>query len=279
MTTHICVPPSPLSSVVEFFWFDERDAHPLHATERVLPTGTGVLIINFHEEAIRLFDGPNNDQIRSFRNAIVCGPRSEVLSIDMTIPVSMLGVHFKAGGAFPFFTPPANELVNTHASLDALWGKDARIVREQLLAAPTVDEKFRVLEKALLRKACRPIYSRPAVAYAIQEFNNGSQTVSNITEKIDFTRQWFRRIFQEEVGLSPKVYYRVQRFQQALRLIVRGQDIDWVSIALTCGYFDQAHFIHDFQAFTGFSPTAYISHLEKQVSESSSDHDERVDHQ
>lgn len=277
MSTYIYIPHPPLSSVIECFWFEERDTHRLSPIEPVLPTGSSVLIINFHEQAIRVYDGPQPGQVQTFRDAIVCGPRSAALSIDMSIPVSLLGVRFKPGGSFPFFTPPANELVNIHASLDVLWGKDAGLVREQLLAASTIDEKFRVLEKALLRKARRPITPRPAITYAIHEFNHGSQTISSITEQIGFSPQWFRRIFREEVGLSPKVYYRVQRFQQSLRLIAPGKDIDWASIALTCGYFDQAHFIHDFQAFTGFSPTAYVSRLEQQVIVSPSDDNQRAD--
>ena len=63
--------------------------------------------------------------------------------------------------------------------------------------------------------------------------------------------------FKLEVGMTPKRYCRIRRFQHALRLANRGCRIEWTDVALDCGYFDQAHFIHDFQRFAGLTPTAY----------------------
>jgi len=60
------------------------------------------------------------------------------------------------------------------------------------------------------------------------------------------------------VGLTPKLYCRVQRFQQVLRLLDTGRPFDWANVALACGYYDQAHFIRDFRAFSGLSPTTYL---------------------
>ena len=273
MTFRTYVPQSSLASAVELFWFDERAAHPRLTVERMLPTGAAGFIISFHDEAIQLFEGSKTDPPQRFGDTIVCGPRSKFFSIDMTTSVSLLGVQFRPGGIFPFFKFPAHELFNSRVSLDSLWGNDAAILREQLLAAPTIDDKFHVLEREMLKKAFRPLDSHPAVAYAMQEFKNGAKTISAITDQIGFSQQWFSRIFQEEVGLSPKLYYRVQRFQHVLELIASGRDIDWASIALTCGYFDQAHFIHDFQTFAGINPTAYVSDLTAQRIVSPSDTD------
>ena len=61
-------------------------------------------------------------------------------------------------------------------------------------------------------------------------------------------------------GLTPKLFCRVQRFQKVLRRIRTGREVDWTGVALDSGYFDQAHFIHDFKAFSGLSPTAYAAH-------------------
>ena len=62
-----------------------------------------------------------------------------------------------------------------------------------------------------------------------------------------------------EVGMTPKRYCRVRRFQRALALANRGRQVDWNRVALDCGYFDQAHFIHDFRSFAGLTPTGYQS--------------------
>jgi AraC-like DNA-binding protein len=55
------------------------------------------------------------------------------------------------------------------------------------------------------------------------------------------------------------VYFRVRRFRQVLAAIGEGLPVEWARIALDAGYFDQAHFIHDFKAFSGISPSAYVA--------------------
>jgi transcriptional regulator GlxA family with amidase domain len=68
----------------------------------------------------------------------------------------------------------------------------------------------------------------------------------------------FLDLFQREIGLSPKAFSRMRRFAAALDSIAATQDVDWTDVALSCGYFDQAHFNHDFRAFCGVSPSEYL---------------------
>ena len=72
-------------------------------------------------------------------------------------------------------------------------------------------------------------------------------------------RAWALQLFTEEVGLTPKLFCRVRRFQEVLRLVAGPARVEWANVALACGYYDQAHFIHDFRAFCGLSPTAYLA--------------------
>ena len=78
-----------------------------------------------------------------------------------------------------------------------------------------------------------------------------------MTDSIGLSPRRFIEVFSQQVGLTPKRFCRVQRFQHVLRSIYTRDSVDWADLALTCGYFDQAHFIHDFRAFSGLSPTAY----------------------
>lgn len=69
----------------------------------------------------------------------------------------------------------------------------------------------------------------------------------------------FRERFQSEVGMAPKLFARVQRFQAVIGAVHALDEVDWAGIAADCGYFDQAHFIHDFRAFSGLTPTEYLA--------------------
>lgn len=260
MTYRTHVPSPPLSDFVDLFWSYEGHGPP-RAKERCLPTGTMELVVDLREDELRVYDGRDHEQFRSFRTALICGAHSVPFVIDTASQASIMGVHFKPGGAFPFFKLPAEELRNAHLSLETLWGAKAVELRDRLLEAETPEARFRVLERALLARAFRSLTRHPAVAFALKKFGDvpHSRTVSDVSDRTGLSRRRFIRVFSEEVGLTPKRFCRVRRFQEALRLIEGEQRLDWGEIALGCGYFDQAHFIRDFRAFSGLAPTAYLA--------------------
>jgi AraC-like DNA-binding protein len=83
--------------------------------------------------------------------------------------------------------------------------------------------------------------------------------VSDVSGEIGLSPRRFIEVFKQQVGLTPKLFCRVRRFQRVLRRIYRREEVEWADLALSCGYFDQAHFIHDFKAFSGINPTAYVA--------------------
>jgi AraC-like DNA-binding protein len=254
------VPAPPLSDFVELMWFGEDYVVP-HALERVMPTGDMSLIINLYEDRTGVYDSNNHSKCQSLSGSILVGAYSQFAVIDTAEQRSTMGAVFKPGGAFPFFKLPAGELQDTNVELDTLWGAEARNLREQLLAAKTPEAKFHALERALLAKIVKPLDPpHPAVQFAVGNFRRlPNRAVSSVTDQIGLSERRFIRLFAEQVGLTPKLFCRVQRFQKALRHIARSSSIDWTEIALSCGYFDQAHFIHDFRAFSGINPSLYVT--------------------
>jgi AraC-like DNA-binding protein len=69
----------------------------------------------------------------------------------------------------------------------------------------------------------------------------------------------FIELFRHEVGMTPKLFCRVERFQGVIRNLERARDVDWVDVALSYGYSDQSHFNHDFREFSGVRPSDYLS--------------------
>lgn len=259
MIHHVHIPSSPLSAFVALFWYYDGYTLP-HARERLLPTGTTELVINLREDRIETFSG-NDPSPQTFRGGVVCGPHSEFFVIDTSQEETIIGVHFKPGGAFPFFKLPANELHNLHASLEDLWGAAAYELRERLLSVAAPEMRLRLLERFLLTRLAKPLTRHPAVSFALNEFHQVPQarTIAGVTEQIGLSARRFIQVFSEQVGLTPKLYCRVQRFQEVLRQVGTQGEVDWAAVAASCGYFDQAHFIHDFQTFSGFTPTAWLA--------------------
>lgn len=150
------IPRPPLCEFIELLWLFENVAP--HPSERVLPTGSAEVVINLRDEADRRFDG------------VIAGPHSRFFVLDTSRPVSVIGVHFKPGGAFPFLALPVDELRNQHVSLRVLWGRQAAELRERLLAAETGQAKLLLLEHALLRLLYRPHSGHAAIGYALAAF-------------------------------------------------------------------------------------------------------------
>jgi AraC-like DNA-binding protein len=238
------VPRPPLAQFVDVFWLYERET-PTHAKELLLPTGTMELVVDLTNDSAGM---------------LVCGAHSESFEIETARPALILGVHFKPGGAFPFLGLPAGELHNARVSLDTLWGSSAQALLDRVLEAKTPAAKFGVLEQALVVRLTRPFVRHPAVAFALKEFHAAThvRTVSELVDEIGLSPRRFIQLFRDQVGLTPKVYRRIRRFQDLLQRVHGAQHIDWALTAVDCGYYDQAHFIHDFRAFSGLNPTAYL---------------------
>ena len=101
----------------------------------------------------------------------------------------------------------------------------------------------------------------PHTKYALYAFANAAhiRTVADVSREIGWSRRWFSHAFSEEVGMTPKRYCRLMRFQRVVRQIASGEPVDWVDVALAGGFCDQAHLVHEFRAFSGLSPERYLA--------------------
>ena len=120
---------------------------------------------------------------------------------------------------------------------------------------------FTVLERSLMEQLVRSPELHPAVAFALRQFCQcrSHRNVGDVIDRVGLSPRRFIELFHRQVGLTPKTFSRVRRFQRALRTVHGRRDIDWARVAVESGYYDQAHFIHDFRGFSGFTPSVYSS--------------------
>jgi AraC-like DNA-binding protein len=261
MLSFIHIPLPPLSKFVDLFWFYDGYSPGPHSKERLMPDGSIELVINLKQDEARIYRREDMDKYARLPGAVLCGPHSSFFVIDTAQQASVIGIHFKPGGAFPFFKMPASELHNLHVSLEELWGREAGLLRERLLEAPTPEKKIHVLEQCLLAQAFKPLERHRAVDCALGLFRNihTAPAIADLAHHIGISSRRFIQLFSNEVGLTPKLFARVRRFQQVLQQIRSGAEFCWADMAASCGYFDQAHFIHDFKEFSGINPTTYVT--------------------
>ncbi len=252
-------PGGPLSSFVKCFWYWEGEPRN-HSKERLMPNGEACVIFNLREAPIRIYDPDDLDRYHSYGSSVFSGARTQGFVIDTAQQERVFGVEFQPAGSFPFFPPPACEMENASVALECLWGFAAGEIRERLLAARNLNEMFAIAERELLRRLSRPLALHPAVAFARREFCAAPQmpTVARVVQKTGISQRRFIQLFHEQVGLTPKAFCRVRRFQSVLLSVHGAKEAEWAQVALDCGYFDQAHLNHDFRAFSGVTPGEYL---------------------
>lgn len=262
---YVCWTPSrPLSDFVERLWLFS-DA-PGHLKERIVPSGTIELVINLHENELRIYDLLGH-RCRRLSGAVVSGAYRQSFVIDTQEHASIIGVHFKPGGAFSFLGVEASELADIHVDLEALWGGSSIELRERLCVAKTPAERFSLLEKALAAHLFRPLERHYAVRFALDTFGRADPdlAVRDVARDAGLSQRRFIQLFAREVGMSPKLFCRVRRFQQALETVRQAAVPDWARLAVDCGYYDQSHLIHDFRFFANLCPTEYTRQRSERV--------------
>ena len=249
-------PSPPLDRFISSIWYCEREPRPF-VLERVLPTGSAQLIINLKEDRTRVYD-PASGTVAVSNGTVLSGMSTRYVVIDTAEQECVAGVCFRPGGTTPFFAIPACDLRDSGIPLEFVWGRGrAARLREELLAASGA-AKLDVLERAMAG-AWRAGAFDPAIAFAAEAFAERPHAggIPVVAGQIGLSPKRLVERFKAAIGLAPKRYCRILRFQRALQYAERGRQVDWTRIALDCGYFDQAHFIHDFRSFAGITPTGY----------------------
>ena len=256
------VPDAPLAAFVRCFWYWEG-APQTHAKEQLMPNGEPTVVFNLRDDPIQIYDYDPSFLSRphSYGHAVLSGARTSCFVIDTKQQDRVFGIQFQPGGAFPFFRVPASEMENRSVELASLWPRTTAELRERLLAAPKIDDMFRLAEQYLRAQLVRPLELHPAVRFARQHFCKRPHQVSvaRVLGAIGLSQRHFIQVFHEQIGLTPKAFCRVRRFQRILETVHGAREVDWTDVALGCGYYDQPHFIHDFREFSGLTPTQYLA--------------------
>lgn len=256
-------PPHPeLAPFIRSLWYC-RHPNVAHGRQIVLPSGHMQIVISLAPAPLTDCSAGITAPTQPQSFAVLVGMFSRYQIIDSADLAHLIGIVFRPGGTIPFFSTCSHLFTNLETSLEDIWNSEARSLREQLCEVLTPQAKFDHLEAALLRRLRlnKSTTPHPLVGYALQNLDAapGATTISELTRSIGLSPRRFSELFSRHVGISPKLYARIQRFQQTVQMLHRGTEVPWAELALTCGYYDQSHFANDFRAFSGISPTTYSS--------------------
>jgi AraC-like DNA-binding protein len=224
--------------------------------EHVVPTGAMHLVFRLSDDPLRLFEDARDDEGRIIGTAILGGARSRFYVREVSKPLCSVGAMLHPGAAEILFGVHAAEFSERHTALEDLWGSRVASMRDRLVEAGSIERRLDAFECLLAERLPRLHGLHPAVAEALQQLRS-TGNIHEVVRQSGYSHRRFIALFSQTVGLTPKLYSRVLRFQRALQR-VRAPDFDtWADVAMASGYSDQSHFNREFKEFVGVTPTDY----------------------
>jgi AraC-like DNA-binding protein len=243
-----------LADIVASMWFGEGKT--AYQRDRILPSGQSQLLINLGPPQYRVEPGPPEKRV-PFVDVWYSGLHQGPIDTEAPHGNALLGVAFSAHGTFPWLGERMDTLSDRIIALADALGDGALTLRERLLNTPSLEARFKCVERWLLARLKPRTIVHPAVRWAVDRIaaTGGKIPIEELATQTGFTRKHLGNLFQQQVGVSPKSLARIHRFRGAIALLntADGQ-VPWAALAEQYGFYDQSHLINEFRRFTGFSP-------------------------
>lgn len=250
------VPRSPLGGVVDDLYYLEGAAP--YARLMLPPSPSALLIVNLGAP-FRIRAGAEVEMGEYADGCVVSMPTG---AFEFSYPAwtRSVGVHLKPWGLAPFMSVPVAELCDRPVTLEQVWGRRAVAeLRDRLASAGGPQEMLTLLEDELMRRLCETAglglvrHTSKVIAGA-----GGAVAIGDLSVAAGVSSTHLAQRFKELIGVTPKRLARTYRFTATVFAIDPAGPVDWGDLAARAGYFDQAHFGHEFRAFTGLTPSRYL---------------------
>lgn len=249
-------PDAPLAPHVELFWYVAGRAN--YERDRRLPTGRTHLLFNLGTPPL-LFDRDAKKAPRAFPTCWIAGQHDTYIETGSHGETVLLGAQFASHGAYRLLHFAQHELSGEVTELETLFGDRILSLRQPMLDAPTPQACFQLLEHWLLGLLAtgKPVHASVTATQRAVAIDPGRLELKSLSRDLGVSREHLIRRFREQVGLTPKAYANILRFDRALTL-ARSARTSWAEIAAHCGYYDQAHLVNDFQRYAGRAPSTLL---------------------
>jgi len=261
---HFTAPPAVLRPFVERLWSWES-AGPVPLPQ-LLP-GTGADLLLHYRTPFLLFAPGGVCQAPA--PAHLTGLRSHACRLMAPGPVGFLAVRFRTSTIRHFGALDMGELVDRFPPASDHFGPAIADLPAQLAALPDFAARAAHVVRFLLDLLPRSAPALTLADHAVDALYYGppDQTIAELADDLGCSRRQLERTVGEATGLTPKRYQRLTRFHHTMRHLLLTQQTDYLDAALARGYYDQAHFIHEFRGLTGqtprqlLTPATFMSHF------------------
>jgi AraC-like DNA-binding protein len=183
-------------------------------------------------------------------------------NIRLGAALESFAVFFQPLGFWKLFRIPVREFLNRHFDCSTVVGAEVKRLRDRMAEAVSFRQRVELIEVFLLGRIASSLDNTAIMHSALRlSESRGTARVSDVATCTSLGVRQFERRFFQDVGLSPKLYARVARFQTVLDAKVISHNAPWLNLAHKFGYHDQMHMIRDFQSFSGLTPRCLLQLL------------------
>ncbi|MEL6824413.1 MAG: helix-turn-helix domain-containing protein, partial [Calditrichota bacterium] len=178
--------------------------------------------------------------------------------LAMAAGTTMLAIRFTTAGARSILHLPTFHLKNQFLDASCVLGNEVNELQDRLLESSSTDEMFELVNTYLTGRI--QFERRMDVVAAIAEGFPFHEAVSikKLADYAGYSHKQLISLFRNFVGVTPKMFQRLRRFQHTLDSLSGQNGADWHDLVYRLGYYDQAHFINEFKTFSGYTPTRYL---------------------
>lgn len=244
-------PSSALAHLVECFWVVES-SEPPHP-QKIIPDGFPEIIFHYRDHYRINISGRWEDQTKY----LMAGQITKYFHLENTGDAGMIGIKLKPSAPTQLFQLDMKEYRDKVVDLELAAPNTFKWFIDLINDSPDHAEWIKVLEKLLLELPIAQINNTLVAALDLIFDNKGVIKVGEICNLLDVNERTLERLFARYVGLSPKFYARIIRFN-AIFDLMQKKDPGWSDLVYESGYYDQSHFIRNFRNFTGIDPSKYF---------------------
>jgi AraC-like DNA-binding protein len=252
-------PHSILQGTVKCLWVHEG-TYAAENVQAITPDGCVELIFNFGSPYLLLTTTPP----RALPTAVIVGFQRKTLPVSVNGTVKVVAARLFAWGALALLEDEISKLTGAAKAPAREWDALALRLKHQVIQGQ-YDKAAKTLQDFLIQKALTRAYDLQLVQTAAKllDHSKGQCRIEELADYCQASVRQLERQFQRAVGVSPKFFARTLRFEQAQRRIMFDPQTDLTRLTYQCGFFDQAHFIKEFRAFTGQTPSEYAQQMQR----------------
>ena len=221
------------------------------------------LVFNLHD-SFKLYNDSQFTRHIDYKKYWAAGIQTQPTYVESYGESKMIVVQFKTLGAYIFLNQPLRHFTNQYINLVDVFSWEAEHIWERLQESNTIREKFEITENFLFQRLINSKMPNEKLLASLGSlFNHQTPpSIQDICLQHRISRKHLSFLFQEYMGIAPKMLSSLNRFQGILQALSRSRPDKLGTLAYELDFFDQAHFNNNFKRFTGIKPNEYVKNLE-----------------